>query len=94
MTGLGGVLVLLALTVPNSLQAIRPAAFLRLPLEALVYLAVILALPRRLGRLRSVLALLTGVLLALTAIFRALDIGFGEALNRPFDPLIDWRYTV
>ncbi len=93
LTGLAGLLVLLALNVPNTLQALRPAAFLRLPLEALVYLAVILALPRRLGRVRSVLALVTGVLLGLTAIFRALDMGFGVALNRPFDALIDWRYT-
>jgi hypothetical protein len=53
----------------------------------------VLALPRRLGRLRTVLAVAAGVVLGLTAAFRVLDIGFLEALNRPFDPLIDWRYA-
>ena len=39
------------------------------------------------------LAVAGGVLLALTADFKLLDLGFLEALNRPFDPLIDWTYT-
>ena len=25
--------------------------------------------------------------------FKLLDLGFGQALNRPFDPMIDWRYA-
>lgn len=93
LTGLAALLVLLALTVPNALSDLEPAAFLRLPLEALVYLAVILALPLRLGRVRAALALTAGVVLALTAILKLLDMGFLQALNRPFDALIDWRYA-
>ena len=32
-------------------------------------------------------------LLALVAVFTLLDIGFLQVLNRPFDPMIDWRYA-
>jgi hypothetical protein len=93
LTGLATLLVLLALNTPNQLQEFEPTAFLRLPLEALVYLAVVLALPRSLGRVRLVLALAAGCVLGLTAVFKLLDVGFLEALNRPFDPLIDWSYA-
>jgi len=93
LTGLAALLVLLALNTPNQLEEFEPTAFLRLPLEALVYLALVLALPARLGRIRVVLALVAGFVLGLTAVFKALDVGFLEALNRPFDPLIDWSYA-
>lgn len=93
LTGLAGLLVLLALNTPNQLEEVEPTAFLRLPLEALVYLALVLALPARLGRVRVVLALVAGFVLGLIAVFKALDVGFLQALNRPFDPLIDWSYA-
>ena len=93
LTVLAALLVLLALTTPNRLQELEPGAFVRLPLEALVYLAVVLALPPSLGRFRVPLALAAGVVLGLTAVFKFLDVGFLEALNRPFDPVIDWRYA-
>ena len=93
LTVLAALLVLLALTTPNRLQELEPAAFVRLPLEALVYLAVVLALPPSLGRLRASLAFAAGVVLGLTAVFKLLNMGFLEALNRPFDAVIDWRYA-
>src|SRR5690606_23564960 len=68
-------------------------AFMRLPLELIVYLAVVLAVPDRFCRVRTVLAVVAGLLLALSAVFKVLDLGFREALNRPFDALIDWRYA-
>ncbi len=58
-----------------------------------MYLAVVLALPPRRRRLRTVLAVVAGSALGLTATLRVLDVGFVAALNRPFDPLIDWRYA-
>lgn len=93
LTALAALLVLLTLTGPNRLEDMRPGAFVQLPAEAIVYLAIVLALPLRLGGLRSVLAVAAGVVLGLTAVFKVLDLGFMEALNRPFDPLIDWRYA-
>ena len=93
LTSLAALLVLFALTTPSRVEDVGPAAYARLPLEALVYLAIVLALPPRLGRVRTVLAVVAGVLLALAAVSRVLDMGFLEALNRPFDPLIDWHYA-
>jgi hypothetical protein len=93
LTALAAVLVLITLTGPNRLEDMEPGAFARLPLEPIVYLAIVLALPPRLSRLRAVVAVTVGVLLGLTAVFKVLDVGFLEALNRPFDPLIDWGYA-
>ena len=93
LTALAGLLVLAALTVPNRLQDLGPSAAPKLPLEALVYVAVVLALPRHLARLRAAFALAAGAVLGLVAVFKVLDMGFNESLNRPFDVLIDWRYA-
>ncbi len=70
-----------------------PLAFLRLPVELLVLLAVVLLLPDRLASVRRALVAVAGGLLALVTVFKLLDLGFDQALNRPFDPMIDWRYA-
>ena len=93
MTLLAVALVVLVLTVPNRLEDVRPGAFVRLPVEVIVYLAVVLALPPRMQWQRGVLVAAAGVVLAVVAVFTLLDIGFLQALNRPFDPMIDWRYA-
>jgi len=93
LTVLAAGLVWLALTFPNRLEDMEPGAFVRLPLEAIVFLAIVLALPPRLSTTRSILAVVAGVVLGVTAVSTFLDIGFLAALNRPFDPLSDWRYT-
>ena len=43
--------------------------------------------------LRTRVAMLAGVLLALLTVAKVLDMGFYEALRRPFDPVVDWRYV-
>jgi hypothetical protein len=93
LTGLAGLLVLVALNAPTRLRDFEPVTFLRLPLEALVFLAVVLALPARLSKLRAVLALVAGLVLGATAVVRLLDLGFREALDRPFDTVTDWGYA-
>lgn len=93
VTALAALLVLGALTVPERLEQLRPGAFARLPLEAIVLAALVLAVPERWRRVRLVLALSSGVVLALSAVSRVLDLGVREALNRPFDLLVDWRYA-
>lgn len=95
LTGVAALLVLVVLTAPNGLrpEELGPAAFVRLPIEAIAYVAAVLALPPRLDRLRTVLAVTGGLVLGVTAVFKVLDLGFLEALNRPFDALIDWRYA-
>jgi hypothetical protein len=103
LTVLAGLLVILALNIPiqivpkesdrDTFVPLPLESFVRLPLEALVFLAVVLALPSRCARLRTALAIGAGIVLGFSSIFKILDIGFGQALNRPFDPLIDWTYA-
>jgi hypothetical protein len=93
VTVLAAAFVLVVLAVPSRIDQLDVGAALRLPLEPLVYLTVVLLLPSRRSGLRTGLALAAGVLLALIGVVKLLDLGFGEALNRPFDPLIDWRYA-
>jgi hypothetical protein len=62
-SGLATLLVIVALNAPDRLEELGPDAFVRLPLEALVYLAVVLALPPSLDRVRVPLPLLAGVAL-------------------------------
>jgi hypothetical protein len=100
---LAALLVLLALNIPiqiipeevdrDTFVPLPLESFVRLPLEALVFFAVVLALPSRLGRVRTALAIVAGIVLGLSSVSKILDIGFGQALNRPFDPLIDWTYA-
>ena len=103
LTVLAALVVLLSLNVPDQIVPgefdrdtfvpLPLESFVRLPIELVVFLAVVLVLPTRLGRVRTALALVAGIVFALSAVFRLLDIGFVQALNRPFDPLIDWTYA-
>ena len=93
LTLLSAALVVAALTAPTSLEDLRVSAFLRLPVEAPLLLAAALVLPARWARARTGLALTGGLVVGVAAVFKLLDVGFVEALNRPFDPLIDWRYA-
>jgi hypothetical protein len=86
-------LVVAALVAPTRVDKLAPAAFLRLPVELLVLLGVVLALPERLRHLRALVVACAGVVLAVVTVFKLLDLAFLQALNRPFDPMIDWRYA-
>ena len=87
-TGCAVALVWFALVGPA--DGVRPADLARIPVEALVGVALLLALPTRWAR---PLALLAGVVLALLALVRLLDLGFLAALDRPFNPVSDWAYA-
>ena len=89
VTVLAAVLVWVALTTPNRLDHLRPAAFVRLPLEALVYVALVLVVP---ARARTAVALVAGALLGALTVLRVLDMAFFASLNRPFHVAVDWRY--
>ena len=79
--------------LPTGSTRCRPSAFLRLPVELVVLVALLLALPDRARRVRGLVVATAGLLLGVLAVFKVLDLAFGEALNRPFDPMIDWRYA-
>ncbi|MFC7724847.1 sulfatase-like hydrolase/transferase [Nocardioides sp. GCM10028917] len=93
LTLLALALVLVVLTAPDRLDEMSPSAFLRLPVELVVLVALLLALPDRARRVRGLVVAAAGLVLGVLAVFKLLDLGFGQALNRPFDPMIDWRYA-
>ena len=96
-TGLGAALTVLAflfvwgaLVSPDQPILLNPGGFVRIPLEGLVLLALLVALP---PKPRRVLAWIVGPLLALVVLLKVLNIGFFAAFNRPFDPYQDVSYA-
>jgi hypothetical protein len=86
-TALAGLLVFLALVAPREVGQLTPAAFVRIPIEGLVGVAVLLLLP---PRPRRIVAALCGAVLGLLMIVKLFDMGFLSVLARPFDPVLDW----
>jgi hypothetical protein len=86
-TVLAGLLVFFALVAPNQVGRLTPGAFVRIPVEALLGVALLLALA---ARVRRVVAAIIGVVLGLLTILKFVDMGFYEALGRSFDPVLDW----
>jgi hypothetical protein len=89
-TVLSFLLIAFALTAQNRLSSLTPKAFLRIPLEGLIGLALVLILPRR---VRGVVVGLAGALLGLLTIIKIVDMGFFETLSRPWDPVLDWTFV-
>ncbi len=92
VTALAAVLVFLALSTPNNISRLPEGsntalAFVRIPLEALIGVAVLLALP---ARARKTVAILGGALLGVLTIVKVVDMGFYAALARPFNPVLDF----
>ncbi|HEY2265715.1 MAG TPA: CDP-alcohol phosphatidyltransferase family protein [Streptosporangiaceae bacterium] len=62
-------------------------AFVRIPVEALVLVAIALVLPLW---LRRIVATIAGLALSALTLDKILNIAVWEELNRPFNPLNDW----
>jgi hypothetical protein len=86
-TALAAALVLLALLAPDEFGRLTPAAFVSIPLEGVLGVALLLILP---AWARPPTATLFGVALGLFTIMKLLDTGFFAVLDRPFDPVLDW----
>ncbi|MBA2554446.1 MAG: sulfatase [Geodermatophilaceae bacterium] len=82
-------LVWLALVFPAQPARLSVGAFLRIPAEGLLIVALGLALPARAGR---IMAAIVGLVLGLLAILKVLDLGFLSVLGRRFNPVSDWGY--
>jgi hypothetical protein len=87
LTVLAGLLVFAALVIPRQVDQLTPLAFVRIPVEGLVAVAVLLVLP---PRPRRVVAAVVGALLGVLTIIKIIDMGFLATLDRPFDPVLDW----
>ena len=83
-------LVWAALLAPDRFDDLAPSAFLRIPVEGLLFVVLVLVLPPRVAR---ILALFGGLGLGALTILRLLDMGFHFAFNRPFHPLYDTAYA-
>ena len=82
LTILAGLIVWAALVAPDQPSAVTPTAFLRVPLEGLVLIAVAVLLP---AIPRRLFAGILGPALALLVILKILDIVFITTFSRPFD---------
>ncbi len=90
VTVLGCLLLWFALLAPDDVHHLTPVAFLRLPVEGLVIVAVALMLP---AGARRVFAVVVGVVLGLLTLVKFFDMGFYAAFDRPFNPVTDWSYA-
>ena len=88
-TLLAGLLVWLALVVPNQINGLVPGAFVKIPVAGLVIVALALVLP---SVARRATAVALGVFLGLFLLLKIVDMGFFAVLDRSFDPLNDWSY--
>jgi phosphatidylglycerophosphate synthase len=90
LTALSLFIVWAALVAPDQPSRFTPGAFVRVPIEGIVVVALALVLP---GRARRVLAWAVGPALGLLVVVKLLDIGFFTAFDRPFNPVDDWSYA-
>ncbi|HEY5854113.1 MAG TPA: CDP-alcohol phosphatidyltransferase family protein [Aldersonia sp.] len=83
-------LVWVALLIPDRVDDMVPSAFLRIPVEGLLFVVLVLVLPPRATR---ILALFGGLGLGALTILRLLDMGFLFAFDRLFHPVYDRAYA-
>jgi phosphatidylglycerophosphate synthase len=86
LTVLAVLLVWAAFVAPDQPSRLTVSAFLRLPLELLVVVALAVALP---ATARRVLAVVVGALLSVLVVVRLLDMGIFTLFDRPFRPVDD-----
>ncbi|GIF18005.1 hypothetical protein BJ973_009029 [Actinoplanes tereljensis] len=92
VTALAALLVFLELVMPDQITRLPPGNFwlnalVRIPIEAIVVIAVLLVLPERARRAG---ATLVGLTLGLLTVVKIIDMGFFAVLAREFDPVLDW----
>ena len=75
------------LVAPDRSWEFSLGAFVRIPVEALVLVAIALVLPLW---PRRIVATIAGLLLSVLTLDKILNIAVWEELNRPFNPLNDW----
>lgn len=87
LTALACGLVWAVLALPDEVAELTPGALLRIPLEGLLLVGLLLALP---ARWRRRVAAVLGLALAWVVLLKGLDLGFSAVLDRPFHELDDW----
>jgi phosphatidylglycerophosphate synthase len=87
VTGLALVLLWFDLLAPDRIWQFSLVAFVRVPIEMLVLVAVALVLP---PWPRRIVATIAGIFLSLLAFDKILNIAMYEEVDRAFNPLSDW----
>ncbi|HEY2639721.1 MAG TPA: CDP-alcohol phosphatidyltransferase family protein [Streptosporangiaceae bacterium] len=87
ITVLAVVLVWADLLVPDRAWQFSPAAFIRIPVELLVLVAIAVVLP---VWPRRIVAAVIGILLGVLSLAKILNIAFFEFVDRAFNPVHDW----
>jgi phosphatidylglycerophosphate synthase len=87
ITALAAVLVWGDLLLPDRPWQLSPAAFARIPVEALVLVGLALVLP---PRPRRIVAVIAGILLSVLTFATFLNMAFYEFVDRAFNPVTDW----
>ena len=90
LTLLAFLLVWAALVAPDQPGHFTARAFVRLPLEGVIVIALALVLP---APARRLLAWVVGPAIGLLIVVKVLDYGFFTAFDRPFNPGDDWSYA-
>jgi len=85
LTLIAFIVLFIALSLPNQLMWVSPAAFVYFPLE-LMLIGLLLLLPSHLG---SVMRVVLAILLGTSMLLRAADLVSHEVLARPFDLIFD-----
>ncbi|MDR7279585.1 sulfatase-like hydrolase/transferase [Catenuloplanes atrovinosus] len=88
VTVLAGLLVLVALLLPNQTTGLTAGTFLRIPVEALIVAVLLLLLLP--GRARLAGAIAAGVVLGLLVLVKLADMGFFTVYARQVDLVLDW----
>jgi len=81
------VLVWGVLVAPDRVFQFTPAAFVRIPVEGLVLVAIALVLP---AWPRRIVAAVAGILFTLLTLVKILNAAFYEQIGRAFDPVYGW----
>ena len=87
VTALALVVLWFAVLAPDQLWQFSIGAFVRIPVELLVLVAVALVLP---PRPRRIVAIIAGILFGLLIVDKVLNAAFYEEVDRAFNPVGDW----
>ena len=87
VTVLSVVLVWGVLVAPDRIFQLTPAAFVRIPVEGLVLVAIAVVLP---AWPRRIVAAVAGILFGLLTLVKILNMAFYEEIGRAFNPVFGW----
>jgi phosphatidylglycerophosphate synthase len=87
IAALAFILVWFALVAPDRTWQFSLGAFVRIPVELLVLVAVTLVLP---PWPRRIVAIIAGLLLGLLTVVKILNIAYYQEVDRAFNPVSDW----